>query len=290
MLKEHLYGAYSISFVTMTEDPKSEHSHSFFELIYIVSGTGDQWINGSKFPYQSGHMFLITPEDKHAFDILSETTFCYLRFNNIYINDHSLQEEYVGKLEYILQNANHRPGCILRNLPDKLIVKPLIDALMREQENDELSRKELIRQYVNTLILIVARNIMKFQGLSLSEYSEGRVTGILEFIQTHIFYPEKLRADYLGERFNMSPAYLGKYFRKHTGQTMQEYIKQYKLQLIEHRLQYSDKRMNEIVHEFNFTDESHFTRFFKKNKGLSPKAFRETVRKRIKRPAIQKIS
>ena len=51
-----------------------------------------------------------------------------------------------------------------------------------------------------------------------------------------------------------------------------------KTKLIEHRLQFSEKRINEISYEFGFTDESHFNKFFKKQKGNSPSEFRKTVR------------
>jgi AraC-like DNA-binding protein len=34
-------------------------------------------------------------------------------------------------------------------------------------------------------------------------------------------------------------------------------------------------RINEIAHEFNFTDESHLNRLFKKYKGMNPTEFRK---------------
>ena len=51
-----------------------------------------------------------------------------------------------------------------------------------------------------------------------------------------------------------------------------------KTKLIEHRLQFSEKRINEIAYEFGFTDESHFNKFFRKQKGYSPSEFRKTIR------------
>jgi hypothetical protein len=44
--------------------------------------------------------------------------------------------------------------------------------------------------------------------------------------------------------------------------------------LVEARLRFSDMRINEIASELGFTDESHLNKFFKSQKGLSPKAFR----------------
>lgn len=45
--------------------------------------------------------------------------------------------------------------------------------------------------------------------------------------------------------------------------------------MIEHRLRRSDMRMGGIVQELGFTDESHLNKFFRKQKGMSPTAFRK---------------
>ncbi|MBS7566957.1 helix-turn-helix domain-containing protein [Mucilaginibacter sp. Bleaf8] len=274
MERQNLHEPFSIKYTTLDEGPGNGHKHSFFELVYIVEGTGIQCINQSQFAYHPGHMFLITPDDCHSFDVKTTTTFFFLRFNDIYIRESGILTSNIQKLEFILQNANHKPGCILKNLVDKQVVKPLIDAIIREYENRDIYNQELIHQYVNTLIVLVARNIAKFLHLELSENTDQRAVNILNFIQANIYHPEKLRAEYLCNHFNVSVNYLGKYFKQHTGSTLQRYITQYRQTLIEHRLIHSDKRLGEIVDEFGFTDESHLNKFFRNNKGVSPKAFR----------------
>jgi hypothetical protein len=162
MKNQNLYEPFSISFQTLEEFPVREHSHNFFELVYILSGTGRQCINNHSFPYRDGHMFLITPQDCHAFDIETPTHFFFLQFNNIYIRSQALQTDHVQRLEFILQNANHQPGCILKNQTDKSLVRPMVEAIIREYVNRDLYNKELVQQLVNTLIVVVARNIAKY--------------------------------------------------------------------------------------------------------------------------------
>ncbi len=59
---------------------------------------------------------------------------------------------------------------------------------------------------------------------------------------------------------------------------MQEYISNYKTKLIQHRLKFSDKRLNEISDEFGFTDVSHLNKYFANQTGSSPAAYRISVR------------
>ena len=277
MTKQTLHAPFEIEYKTLNESTAEGHQHLFFELVYIIAGTGVQCINGSKFNYKANHMFLITPEDCHSFEIETTTDFFFLRFNDIYIRHGTLQTDNVQRLEYILQNANHQPGCILKNQPDKMLVRPMIDAIHREYEHRDLYNKDLIQQLVNTLIVVVARNIARYMPAGLSEKADDKTLDILNYIQRNIYSPEKIRAESVSRHFNISENYLGKYFKKQTNQTLQQYITTCRTKLIEARLMHSDMRLNEIAHELGFTDESHLNKFFRKNKGVNPRAYRAGV-------------
>jgi AraC-like DNA-binding protein len=277
MIRENLYEPFSITYCTLDKCPKFEHKHNFFELIFIISGTGRQCINQSSFNYRPGHMFLITPEDCHSFDVETTTEFFFLKFNDIYLKKGGLLNENIKRLEYILHNANHQPGCILRNQPDKRLVGPMVEAIIREYEHKNIYNQELIQQLVNTLIIVVARNIARYLPEQVNMGTEEKAMDILQYVQHNIYYPEKLKADVISDVFSISEAYMGRYFKKHANETLQQYITNYKTKLIEHRLQFSDKRLTEIAGEFGFTDESHFNKFFRKQKGQSPKEYRKVV-------------
>lgn len=278
MNKESLYQPFEIACETLDSAPSVGHKHTFFELVYIIEGTGQQCINQNKFSYFPGHMFLLTPQDCHAFDIETTTTFFFLRFSDIYIKSSGLANENVQRLEFILQHAGHQPGCILKNQSDKLLVKPLVDAVVRENLKQDLYNKEMIQQMVNTLIVVVARNIAMFLPADVNDYIEDKVMDILQYVQEHIYEPEKIRAKTISQEFGISESYLGRYFKKHAGETLQQYITNYKLKLIEHRLKHSDLRIREIAFNMGFSDESHLNKFFRKNKGVSPLAYRKEVR------------
>ncbi|WP_200974812.1 AraC family transcriptional regulator [Echinicola sp. 20G] len=278
MNREALYQQFEIVTKTLDECPKLEHSHMFFELVYIMEGTGKQCINQNKFDYHPGHMFLITPQDCHSFDIETTTTFFFLRFTDIYIKESGLWKDKVEQLEYILQNVSHKPGCILKNQTDKQLVKPMVDAIIREYVNRDLYNRELIEHLVNTMIVVVARNIAKYLPETVGDHTEGKIMDILQYIHKHIYEPDKIRAKTISDEFGISESYLGRYFKKHAEISLQNYITNYRLQLIEHRLKHSDLRIGEIAYSLGFSDESHLNKFFKKGMGMNPLAFRKIHR------------
>lgn len=274
MKRENLHQTFEISFSELDESQLKEHDHTFFELVYILSGTGIQWINNNKFPYHGGHLFMITPGDIHSFDIHTTTQFVYIKFNDIYIHSAVFGTENIRRLEFILQHANHRPGCILRNQTDKLLVKPMIEAILREYPNKNIYSSEIITQLINTIVIVVARNIALFLPQQINENSEEKSLNILQYIQENIRSPEKIKAKAISHRFGISSNYLGKYFKKQTNETMQQYILNYKLNMVESKLLHSDMRIGEIAEELGFTDESHLNRLFKKYRGCNPTEFR----------------
>ncbi|MGS2764899.1 AraC family transcriptional regulator [Sinomicrobium sp. M5D2P9] len=277
MKGETLYRPYEIEWKEMLRFPKTTKRNNFFELIYVIDGTGIQIVNKNRFNYRKGNLFLLTPQDEYSFDIATPTTFFFLRFNELFVKEKIWKDkDAVKQVEYILQNASHRPGCILKNKVDKPLIASLIESILNEQTNQQLYYNRITGQIVNTIITIVARNIALKLPKNVKESTGEPVLEILQYIQENIFDQKNLRAENLSNHFNISLNYLGRYFKKQTGETLQSYIVNYKLRLVETRLLHSDMRINEIAYELNFSDESHLNRLFKKYKGMNPSEFRKT--------------
>ena len=271
-----LYRQYEIEWKELQQFSKPVKRNNFFELIYIIEGTGIQTVNKNHFNYRKGNLFLLTPQDIYSFDIDAPTTFFFVRFNKLYIKDKiDKDNDAIKQVEYILQNASHKPGCILKNKTDKPLIASLVNSILNEQTNQQIYYTRISEQIVNTIITVVARNIALKLPKNIKETTGEPVLEILNYIQQNIFEPENLKAKKLSEHFNISLNYLGRYFKKQTGDTLQNYIINYKIRLVETRLLHSDMRINEIAYEFNFTDESHLNRIFKKYKGMNPSEFRK---------------
>src|SRR6218665_1541515 len=82
-----LHTPFSIYHFEATQWVHSVHKHTYFEIIFILKGNGIHNINGNRFRYAEGDVFLLGPEDYHHFEINDITEFCFIRFNeSIYTN------------------------------------------------------------------------------------------------------------------------------------------------------------------------------------------------------------
>jgi AraC-like DNA-binding protein len=273
-MKELLYEPYSISVEVMNHYPKRIKKNTFFELVYILAGTGTQCVNDNTLNYRPGDMFLMSPSDFHDFKIETTTEFFFLRFNDLYLKTNGIIKDNIQRLEYLLYSSKQVPGSLLRNETDKSLVEEMLNAMIREQINRDTCWDRLTLAMVNALIVIVARNIAKHLPEQYEEDKEDKIINILQYIHANIYDPKLIRVEHISKEFDISISYLGRYFKKHSGKTLQDYITNYKLKLIENRLLYSKMRISEIAEELGFADESHFNKFFRKQKGVNPSDFR----------------
>src|SRR5215510_15621954 len=118
-----LYRQYEIEWKDLESFSRPARRNNFFELIYIIDGTGIQTVNKNHFTYRKGNLFLLTPQDVYSFDIDTPTSFFFLRFNELYVKDKiNKDNDAITQVEYILHNASHKPGCILKNKTDKPLI------------------------------------------------------------------------------------------------------------------------------------------------------------------------
>ena len=95
---ENLYRPAEILVREHERFPIGEHTHSFYELAYIVSGSGSfsmpegvpgQW--SGDISYGTGTLLLIPPERLHRFKVGTRSRYLFIRFTGSYVT------EYIGK-------------------------------------------------------------------------------------------------------------------------------------------------------------------------------------------------
>lgn len=271
-------------FLLETDTWKRPALQHVFELVYLISGTGTAMINGNTHDYSEGKIFLLSPQDKYAFDLKSRTHFLFIRFNDLSFSQFKNEVEelefcdWTKKAQYLFNNLHAKAGCVYRNADDEQFGKALLSAVIREYQQKEAGYLLVIRQSVSTLVNILARNVSLTEPSKLRKKTpKNDIIQIVAYLQQYITEPERLRIKAIAEHFHFSPNYLGELFRERTGESIQDYVINYRLKLVETRLAHSNMRIAEIAEELNFTDESYLSRSFKKHRGITPGAYRKQL-------------
>jgi len=275
MVRENMHQQVEVIRKTLDEHPMQETQVSFFQMAYVISGTGIVQMNDNRAFYKQGGFILMNPNDAHAFEISSPTELLLIRLNSSYVKEYRWKS--LDCLECLLYYSTRVSGCVMQCKSDMVLVRKLVDLLPDQQQQNDPYYQDLTMHIVNALIVIAARNISMMKPPNLKPNSDQRIQEIIRYIQNNIYDPQKLKAATIAKEASLSEAYLGSYFKKQCGETIQQFIAQYRMRLIEHRLKFSDKLINEIVAEFGFADESHLNKFFKKHRNMSLSAYRKTA-------------
>lgn len=265
--------------ITLTEDVLTIQPKAQLTIVYIQKGKGVSIYDEHKVPFKKGKLFVIPFDTKYIFeskDALMLTIECPQSFITQIRTEADRIEtcDNINKLTYITHNYHTKAGCVFNDELDGVFAEQLLHNILREHHN-QTQDYLIIRQSVSILLNLIARNLIQHDYDQINENKKAQdIMKMITYIQKHIGNKQMLSLDTLATEFCLSKNYLGEYFKKQTGISLQDYILDYKLKLVETRLKYSAVRLKEIAFELGFNDESHLSKLFKKYKQMTPSQYR----------------
>jgi|GEM_PF-390205 len=253
-------------------------------LVHVQEGQGMAYYDAQAIPFQKDKLFLIPFATRYVFQSEGPSQFLVVECPQSFITQIRLEADRIEtcdnlhKLTYITHHFHTKAGCVFRNQEDAELAAYLLKAVERESTNPNQDYL-IIRQGMAILLNLVARNLIQsdFEQLTASK-QEQDIMKLIAHIQKNCTNRQEVTIEALSETFGIAKSYLGEYVKKHLGISLQEYILDYKFQLAEIRLKYSTMRLKEIAFELDFNDESHFSKLFKKYKGVTPSKYRTLYR------------
>ncbi len=110
-----------------------------------------------------------------------------------------------------------------------------------------------------------------------SDTGNPHVEKARQFLSTHLTQPIGL-VD-AAKAVGLSQYHLARLFKTHTGQTMLQYLTQARIEAAKQLLTTSDTSISELAAVLQFCDQSHFTRVFRRQTGITPAQFRSAEKR-----------
>lgn len=272
MWKENLYQQVEILLREHDEFPIGEHQHSFFEMAYILEGSGTFCAHtvGSEresYLYETGDFFLIPPNRIHLYTIRTHSRYVFIRFTE----------------NYVFDSIGHYLGCALEIQSgfrmslapaDCEAIRRLMELLVGEASGKRALSEMLLSNYVNSLILLAAR------GLHVTETGVGpegdKARNLLLYIEQHIDQPDQLRLEKLAARFQLSPTYIGRFFKRNFGEDFRLFVSKSRLKRVEELLTGTRMSVKEIASRMGYIDSCYLNKLFRQHHGMTPMEYRRT--------------
>jgi AraC family transcriptional regulator len=276
----------------MTDIPPEEHLHlidSFaygwqkLNLVYEHEPAGE--MPAGELP---GHMIVVAQGDFHgSFDLDGCWQHRNYRKGDVMIVPASewlprtLIDREVPLIELFLSPlVLDRQGAT--ELETQLQVRdPLIEQMGLALQQEILIAGQAGREYADALAIAlsfhVARRYGKRQLLTPNgQFSRHQRQTIEDYIQTHLV--EDLTVDRLAQLIQLSPGHFATLFKRTFNFTPHQYVIQQRIAVAGRLLQQSELPIAVIANQVGLQTQSHFTRLFRQQMGVTPKQYRDRTR------------
>ena len=136
----------------------------------------------------------------------------------------------------------------------------------------ELEKKELLAEvniFLKSLFQLVAKTLNNKRGMKHQELLEQ-----VESIVKNYYDDSGLSVEVISEKVGISPAYLGRLYKKFKSKSIVDYINEVRILKAKELLINSDKSIGEIAGMIGYNSVQHFYRMFKRIMGTTPNDYR----------------
>lgn len=231
------------------------HSHNFFHIIFVTSGTLEVTINNCVHVVHENQAVILPPYVVHA--LSSKNGYCQIGVDIFDVKGDELCS---------LLNQTFPTGFSSVNMQ----LHPVrFEEMIISVQN--LTKLNLLKLQNNALALVLSF-IEQACDTSSKSFRDRFLDMILHDDNLTFTLPEMCA--YL----NISKTHLERLVHKEFECTAKEYYRKLKIMKACFLLQNSEISMMNISEKLGFYDESHFTRFFKKHMGYTPSYYRNASR------------
>lgn len=238
------------------------HKHnSYIELVYLSAGSGHHTIDTDAFIIRPPVLHIIKQDQLHFWNITSEPAGYVFILKKIFVDQYFDHE-----LKYLLSRLSANKA-LCPPLEETPVIESLFELLIKENmaaEKPGATFIFLLKALFTKLLQQLPATTQKQGGnLYLSFYEQ--LSGSKAIVNNVGYYATLLHT---------SPQNLNAACKKETGKAASAILAEYMISEASRLLLYTQQSVSEIAYQLGFKDNSHFTKYFKKNTGTTPSELR----------------
>ena len=247
------------------------HKHSFYHLVYFSKGSGTHSIDFVNFPVEAGQIYFMIPGQVHSWDFKTKPDGYIVNFSEQYINALLANPRYTDQFSFFSGIANQQVISISGE--GRCRVEQLLELVVKEGNSQDNLKDDFARAALIQVFILVSRFTTVEESGAESNYNSVLLLNFQKLIEQH-YKEKKLTKDYAAMLY-VTPNHLNALCQDVTARSAGELIRDRVLLEAKRLLINAKLSISEIGLELDFTDNSYFTKFFKKYEGITPEAFRK---------------
>jgi AraC family transcriptional regulator, transcriptional activator of pobA len=153
------------------------------------------------------------------------------------------------------------------------ILSVYFQQIIPEQETSSAFSVEIIRSAFQAILWQVRRIYEEVKKVTPIQKANAIISSQFQYLVNEHFLT-MISVDDYARLLNISANHLSQTIKEVTGTTAKSFIKKRRLEEAKYLLLYTENTISEISFHLNFSEPTHFTKFFKKETGHTPQQFK----------------
>jgi AraC-like DNA-binding protein/mannose-6-phosphate isomerase-like protein (cupin superfamily) len=258
------------------------HSHEYFEIFYVFSGSCTHSINGQTQYLEEGTLCLIAPYVEHSIGVFDDSIVLNIMiqrstFDDIFFNDlraHNFLSNFFLSNIY----TTSKISSLSFHIADDELVELLLSMLLEETVDDSYTYRILNHQ-----ISIFFTRLVRKYGKAKADYTAESALNetamkMISYINDHY---RNITLSQLADHFNYTDAHCSRLIKSITSHNFTELLRNVRLRRAESLLLSSPNSVEEISYMVGYENAATFIRLFKQHYHMTPGKFRQNGKSSI---------
>lgn len=265
------------SYLVQHQNLHMAHKHTFYHLVLFTKGGGTHAIDFEQFEVQPFQIYFMIPGQVHSWSFEGEVDGYVINFSVPFFQSFLLKPDYLEQFSFFSGSISDA----VINLPNAMHahVVQLFEQLVRESETGKRLGVDMVRALLLQVFIEVGRLGFEQQASNISAYNYTLLKNFQKLIESH-YTTLRLPKDY-AELLYITPNHLNALCKDVLNISAGEVIRNRIVLEAKRLLINLQLTISEIATRLSFDDNSYFTKFFKKQTGLTPDEFRKETLKSI---------
>ncbi len=250
------------------------HRHDYYEVLYICDGEGTHIIDFEPYPVQPPVFYFLSQGQIHFWQLRKPLKGYALLFPEEFLGFPSSDLirahdftffHHVGHAPYLSVGQEHLT-----------MISGLLEGIEQEFHNENARSLSVLRAYLHILLTQLHRLYLVDHPDEHSRQHRHWCVNLNNWYQN--IFSQNIQFRIMPGESGSAPAILETLLKHVTGYAPGHFIRQKLILEAKRLLAHSNATVAEIGYRLNFEDSSYFGRFFKRETGMSPVAFRQQIR------------
>jgi AraC family transcriptional activator of pobA len=247
------------------------HRHTFFHLVLFTQGAGSHTIDFESFKVKPYQIYFMIPGQVHSWNFEGFTDGYVINFSGSFFNTFLLNPAYPENFSFF--SGDLKDAVI--DLPEALYTRitALFEDIIKESESNLAQNADMIRLLMLQVFILTGR--LNSSNSGPASYNKTLLKTFQKLVDLN-YTSLKLPKDY-AELLYITPNHLNAVCKDLLGVQAGEVIRNRILLEAKRLLTNPQLSITEIAFALNFSDNSYFTKFFKKTENITPEEFRKKI-------------